>query len=652
MKDRFKLRLKLRLSAGCIISFLSLIPWVSANSLEEQRTTFQAARLALQENQVEAARLFMAELRGYPLAAWLEAQLLTADFEQSSDTALVSFMSNHPHSVMSDSLAARLAARLAGRGQWAALLTLIPENPEQLTTQCYRAEALIHTGSVKQGLEQAQALWQTTKKDLPNDCSSLLWQLKNHKQLASSDYWRRIQDLMGNKRVNAARQLAVYLTEEDQQFFDLWLTVRSAPTKKLPELFSQPDSAQVRAIIVDTIKQIADDKLQTALPLWAQAQTSFKFTKAEQGEVESRLGMWEAWRHDEAGLQRLKQITVTDRSPEGNAWLARLAMRSQDWPALLEAASALDTVEGSDDEWDTWRYWQARALEQLKKTKEAHALYAGLAKNSTYYGFLAADRIQQDYARLTDPPPDRTQRIQGLQKLAVYQRWQEWNALGERGQARKEWFRLLQAMDKEGVLAAAELALREGDANLAIWTVSRVKDWNSVDLRFPLLYEQIVMDQARSQGIRPEWILGIMRRESAFDAKAESSAKALGLMQLMPGTARDISRQMGMQVLAKEDILQPDLNVKLGSTYLRDMLKRFSGNYAQATAAYNAGPGRIPKWAPPQNLAADQWVESIPFEETRKYVRAVMAYTTVYDHKLNQDQHLRLSMRLQPIPAK
>jgi soluble lytic murein transglycosylase len=362
--------------------------------------------------------------------------------------------------------------------------------------------------------------------------------------------------------------------------------------------------------------------------------------------------MWEAWRHDTDGLQRLKRIPVADRTQEGNEWLARLAMRFQDWPALLEAATALASAEGAEDEQDTWLYWQARALEQLKKTQAAQTIYQGLAKNSTYYGFLAADQLGQHYANLEQTPPDRSQRLQGLKKLAVYQRWREWNALGERSQARKEWFRLLQVMDKEGVLAAAELALREGDANLAIWTVSKVKDWNSVDVRFPLMYEQIVMDQARLQGIRPEWILGIMRRESAFDASAESSAKALGLMQLMPATARDVGRQLGMQLVAKEDILQPDLNVKLGSAYLRDMLKRFSGNYAQATAAYNAGPGRIPKWAPPHKLAADQWVESIPFEETRKYVRAVMAYTTVYDHKLNKDQHLRLSMRLQPIPAK
>lgn len=648
MKDRFKLKL----TAGYVFGLLSFTLNVSAGTLEEQRIIFQTARVALQEGKAEDARLLMPQLRNYPLAPWLEAQLLTAEIAQVSDTALTTFISNNPNSSMSDSFSARLAERLAVQGKWPTILQIIPHNSEQLTTQCYRVEALLNTGLVNQGLEQAKNIWESTKKDFPNDCSSMLLQLQNHKVLSNSDYWQRIKLLMSNNRVSAARDLTAYVTEEDKKFFELWVETRAAPSEKLPELLTQADSPQVRAMVVDAIKEIADDKLETALPLWTQAQITFKFTAAEKGEVESRLGMWEAWRHDDDGLQRLKRIPVADRTKEGNAWLARLAMRSQDWPALLEASVALEASEGTDDEWDTWLYWQARSLESLKKNAEAQAVYERLAKNSTYYGFLAADRIGQDYAKLQEAPPDRTQRVQGLQKLAAFKRWQEWNAMGDRSHARKEWFRLLQAMDKEGVLAAAELALRQGDANLAIWTVSKVKDWNSVDVRFPLMYEQIVMDQARSQGIRPEWILGIMRRESAFDASAESSAKALGLMQLMPGTARDIGRQMGMQVVAKEDILQPDLNVKLGSTYLRDMLTRFSGNYAQATAAYNAGPGRIPKWAPSQTLAADQWVESIPFDETRKYVRAVMAYTTVYDHKLNKDQGLRLSMRLQPIPAK
>ncbi len=648
MKDRFKLNW----SVCCLISCLCLIQNLKANTIEEQRLSFQTARMALQSGKVEEARLLMPQLKGYPLAPWLEAQLLTADLAQVADATLAKFIQNNPYSLMGDSLSARLAERLAAQGKWTELLNTIPDNRDQLTTQCYRAEALLNTGLINQGLEQAKTIWDTTKKDFPNDCASLLLQLQTHKVLSYSDYWQRIKVLISNNRLSAARDLTPYLTEEDKKFFELWLATRAEPAKKLPELFIQADSSQLRTITVDAIKEVSDNKLETALSLWTQAQAIFKFTSAEKGEVESRLGMWEAWRHNEEGLQRLKRIPLVDRTKEGNAWLARLAMRSQDWPALLEASTALEATEGTDDEWDTWFYWQARSLEKLKKPAEAQTVYERLAKNSTYYGFLAADRIGQDYVYLEQTPPDRSQRIQGLQKLAAYQRWREWNALGERSQARKEWFRLLQAMDKEGVLAAAELALRQNDANLAIWTVSKVKDWNSIDVRFPLMYEQIVMDQARLQGIRPEWILGIMRRESAFDASAESSAKALGLMQLMPGTARDIGRQMGMELVAKEDILQPDLNVKLGSAYLRDMLKRFSGNYAQATAAYNAGPGRIPKWAPPQMLAADQWVESIPFDETRKYVRAVMAYTTIYDHKLNKDQHLRLSMRLQPIPAK
>jgi soluble lytic murein transglycosylase len=648
MKDRHKLKLGICFLLSC----LSLTQWVQASALEEQRTAFQAARTALQAGKIEEVTPLLPQLRGYPLMPWLEAQLLTVGIDLVPDAALANFIANNPNSLTSDSLGARLGERLAAQGKWAEILKTLPNNPEQLTTQCYRAEALVNTGLVNQGLEQAKTIWQNTKKDFPNDCSSILRLLQTNKILSNSDYWQRIQLLMSNNRVSAARDLSVYLSEEDKKFFELWLAVRAAPTKKLADLFTQADSPQVRAIAVDAIKEIADEKLETALPLWAQAQTKFKFTSAEKGEVESRIGMWEAWRHNEDGLARLKRIAVEDRTKEGNAWLARLAMRSQDWPALLEASTALESAEGLEDEWNTWLYWQGRSLENLKKTAEAQSVYERLAKNSTYYGFLAADRVGLEYANLAEAPPDRSQRMQGIQKLAVYQRWQEWNALGERSQARKEWFRLLQAMDKEGVLAAAELALKQKDANLAIWTVSKVKDWNSVDVRFPLMYEQIVMDQARSQGIRPEWILGIMRRESAFDASAESGAKALGLMQLMPGTARDVGRQMGMQVVAKEDILQPDVNVKLGSAYLRDMLKRFSGNYAQATAAYNAGPGRIPKWAPEQTIAADQWVESIPFDETRKYVRAVMAYTTVYDHKLNKDQSLRLSMRLQPIPAK
>ena len=140
-----------------------------------------------------------------------------------------------------------------------------------------------------------------------------------------------------------------------------------------------------------------------------------------------------------------------------------------------------------------------------------------------------------------------------------------------------------------------------------------------------------------------------MRRESAFDATAASSANAFGLMQLILPTAKDVGRKLGISINTKDDVFPLETNVQLGSAYLAQMLTRFNGDYAQATAAYNAGPGRPPQWSPRQTLSADQWVESIPFTETRDYVQAVMAYTTIYDYRLNEGKGRRLSERLPPI---
>jgi len=200
-------------------------------------------------------------------------------------------------------------------------------------------------------------------------------------------------------------------------------------------------------------------------------------------------------------------------------------------------------------------------------------------------------------------------------------------------------------------LTAAAYAHQINQPFLGIITVSQTKDWNQTGLRFPLKYKSLVQKSARAQGIIPAWVYGIMRRESAFDPKIVSSANAKGLMQVLPSTAKVVARKLGLKNHRASDLLTPRKNVYIGSGYLSQMLKRFKGNYVKATASYNAGPHRIPRWAPDYPISAPQWIESIPFKETRNYVRAVMAYTTIYDHKLNYKSRrsLRLSQRLQKI---
>jgi len=224
-------------------------------------------------------------------------------------------------------------------------------------------------------------------------------------------------------------------------------------------------------------------------------------------------------------------------------------------------------------------------------------------------------------------------------------------AIGKDKLAKKEWFWTLKRLNKMDKLTAAAYAHQINQPFLGIITVTQTKDWNQTGLRFPLKYQSLVQQSARAQGITPAWVYAIMRRESAFDPQIVSSANAKGLMQVLPSTAKEVARKLGIRNNITSDLLKPKTNVRIGAGYLSQMLKRFKGNYVKATASYNAGPHRIPRWAPDYPISASRWIESIPFKETRDYVRAVMSYTTIYDHKLNYKNRrsLRLSQRLQKV---
>ncbi|MBU0656941.1 MAG: transglycosylase SLT domain-containing protein [Gammaproteobacteria bacterium] len=631
----------------CVCSLLLFTAPLHAASVEDQRARFQQTYADLQAGKVDSFAGLPADMKQYPLYPWLEFEYLKQSFDGIPDIQVADFALRNPGTVMADGIYIRLTKRLAQRQDWQKILGWIPANLDDTDTQCYRTQALAAIGQKEAALETGKTAWMGITKGISAACAPVTSLLRRHVTLSTGDYLERIRVAIDKNQSTLATQLATDLPPEQRSAVDTWIQIRQDPAVALPNALQQAESPWLRAAIADGLGRIAKKEPQTAESLWQQARQTFKFTPEESGKVESALGMYQALRHDATALTRLAAIPAEHRTDDGNLWLARMAARYGDWNNVLQASQQLHF----DHERDAapWQYWQARALEQTGKKQEAATLYSSVARMTTFHGFLAADRLGQDYSSLKAPPVDRSQRIEGLKKVAAIQRAFEWFALGEREQGRKEWFRALKQMDKEGMLAAADLATRSGDPNLAIWTISRAKEWDEVDLRFPLVHADLVQENARNQGIQPAWILGVMRRESAFDASAESGAKALGLMQLIPPTARAVGLKLGLSINGKEDILQPATNLQLGSAYLREMLGTFGGNYAQATAAYNAGPGRPPQWAPENLINADQWVESIPFTETRDYVHAVMAYTTIYDYKLNGGKGRRLSERLPPI---
>ena len=192
---------------------------------------------------------------------------------------------------------------------------------------------------------------------------------------------------------------------------------------------------------------------------------------------------------------------------------------------------------------------------------------------------------------------------------------------------------------------AASIASRWKWYDNAIKTVARTPHRKDYNLRFPMPFRQQVLANAREQGLDLSIVYGLMRRESLFDPLARSRVGALGLMQLMPATARRVAKTLGWGKPETDDILEVDNNIRLGTSYFRSVLDRFDANVPLAAAAYNAGPKNVKRWLPEeQSLPADLWIETVPYKETRNYVQAVLAYATIFDKHLKQP--VRISSRM------
>jgi soluble lytic murein transglycosylase len=222
---------------------------------------------------------------------------------------------------------------------------------------------------------------------------------------------------------------------------------------------------------------------------------------------------------------------------------------------------------------------------------------------------------------------------------------QELYQMGQVTDARRQWIWTMRRMNNRDLAVAAVIAQQWGWHDRAILTVAKSDHQDDLELRFPLLYRDVIETNASEAGIDPSWVYGVVRQESAFVADARSSAGALGLMQLMPATGKLTGRKLNIPIRNNRALLNIENNLRLGAGYLKEVLGRNKGNQVLATASYNAGPNRVSSWMPQRSMEADIWVELIPYSETRDYVKNVMSYTTVYDHRLgSRPERLRNRM--------
>jgi soluble lytic murein transglycosylase len=360
------------------------------------------------------------------------------------------------------------------------------------------------------------------------------------------------------------------------------------------------------------------------------------------------LALWIASDYHSTALARLAALSETVVDQDVREWRIRIALRQGDWKTTLHWLDQLpDEERGSP----RWQYWRGRTLEALNQTEPARQAYRNAAERRDYYGFLAADRIGASYVLANDSLTATATELEALLvRSPGLQRARELYILGREPEASGEWRRALQDFDRAGLQQAALLARHWDWHSQAIITIARAEHWDDLELRFPLAHQERVLANARAGTVDPAWIYAVIRQESAFRADARSPAGALGLMQVMPATGRQIAQEL-REDSADPSLLKPDTNIRYGVHYLRRMLERLQGNPVLATAAYNAGPNRVAQWLPPSEaLPADVWAETIPYRETRTYVQRVMEYLIVYQRRLGaQDPQTTLSARMKPV---
>jgi soluble lytic murein transglycosylase len=257
---------------------------------------------------------------------------------------------------------------------------------------------------------------------------------------------------------------------------------------------------------------------------------------------------------------------------------------------------------------------------------------------------MAADRANLPY-RLDHRPVTAADVRQAAAKPGM-QYARELYFLGRLGDAAREINWTTKTANNKAVQrGAASMVKQWGWTNRAIHTLLRSRYWDDLEIRFPLDYQRLVKQEAKNNDIDPAWIFAIMRQESMFDKNAHSPVGALGLMQLMPPTARLVARKVGMKKPSKSIILQPSTNIRLGSRYLKMLSDQFRGHHILAIPGYNAGPHRAQTWMK-RSAPVDIWIESIPFDETRLYVKRVLSYWVLYDYRLGNKNPKRLRDRI------
>lgn len=606
-----------------LLLFLLLI---TTTARADQNDDFLAARDAFRSGDASKLAILAQRLQHSPLEVYTAYYQLRMRLETTDIAQIRAYLARPDDTPLIDKMRAEWLKLLAKKQQWELFDREYPRLiSEDAELACYALQSRMRSQDQEQAvLHDVRELW-FSAKDQPESCAVLFESAIAAGVITQQDIWQRLRQALEAGNVSLAKSLAARLTGNRAVSPAALDRAMENPGRYLEK---QPfDNAGQRSVAIFALQRLAKQSPDLAALRWDHL--AVHFPESEQHYFLGWLAYEAARKHDGRALKWFKQAGNSPLTEQQSAWRLRAALRVQDWPDVLSAINIMTEAQRSDA---AWRYWRGRALQATGRRAEAVKIFLPLSAEPTFYGQLASEELADtpvlSATQMSYQPVKKD--IATIEQLPGVRRALLLYRMDLRTDALREWAWVIRNFNDHELLAAAEIAKQNEMYDRAINTADKTVLVHDFSLRYLAPYRSAMREHIRENNLEEAWVYGLMRQESRFVTSAKSGVGASGLMQVMPTTARWIAKKLGLKDYRESLLHQLDTNLTLGTYYMKNMLSSLDDSPVLASAAYNAGPGRARRWRAEVPLEGAIYTETIPFDETRDYVKKVMSNTVYY----------------------
>jgi soluble lytic murein transglycosylase len=611
----------------------------SQSAYSSEQLAFLAAEKAYSHNDMGTYLKLKKSLKDYPLYPYLEykERIKYLDAQHRSDVD--EFIKTYSDSPLASRLKYRFINTLASKNEFE-LLQEYYSYGTNARLDCQILEYKLNNGTpLKELSDDIEDLWSVPKSQ-HKACDPVFNRWMKAGNPNHTTAYHRFYRTAHEGSVGLLKYLKRFLDKDKQYIADLWSKVKKDPGVVNRRSFFPGRYPNMEApILVFAIKRLAWGDRENAYKVWQHTKNRIPLTQSHIDEVERTLFLALATENRDKALDWLDDNNLNKFITEElvNHWKLAVLLRNERWETVKELYALLPQDQQQSNQ---WQYWNAIAQQHTGNEKDSALTLKLLAEKRDYYGYLSAARLKQPLKlnHIAAPIPDAV--FKKVKNSANVKRAKELFELERYINASREWREQLKNMSSDSeIQAASKIAHSWGWYNQGILTIAKSGYWDDTEIRFPTAFKESYIKMAEKVKLPPQWLMGVSRQESAYGPLAVSPAGAYGLMQVLPSTAKVYSKKFNIPYSGRRDLLKPNVNIEMGSRYLELRYNQMDRNPIYASAAYNAGKHRIDLWKEFGRHPTEIWIESIPYTETRDYIKKVMTYRAIYALKLGVDDN-------------